>query len=357
VSDKQHSAGNRPTHGPITLADVAREAGVSRTSASRVMLGQGKVTMETRRKVWAAAELLGYVPNVNASELASGGSNTVGLLLRDAANPAYGLLFTELQKAAHQADITLVTLTISNDDQGREQVSSLHRLMGMRVAGLIVATGGVTSAQLEPFRRRLPIIRAGRPETTADIHAISYDENDAGRQLANHVADRGHSHVAVLVTDESVSYPEHVRGAAMCSALADRGVRIQRFDVAEPLDGVDDAINAALRHEVTAIMCPTDARQLHVLRAAAAAALEVPRDVSVSGCDGILPGADLLGLTTLRIPVEEVAKRTISHMAHLVGDRPTPGVVQEQIRGELIPGLTVTDARRDNLASIPRQHH
>jgi DNA-binding LacI/PurR family transcriptional regulator len=307
------------------------------------MLGQGKVTMETRRKVWAAADLLGYVPNVNASELAAGGSSAVGLLLRDAANPAYGLLFTELQKAAHQAGLTLVTLTISNDDQGREQVSSLHRLMGMRVAGLIVATGGVSSAQLEPFRRRLPIIRAGRPETTPDIHAISYDENDAGWQLANYVADRGHSDVAVLVTDELVSYPEHVRGTAMCSALAERGVRVHRFAVAQPLDGVDDAIDAALRHQVTAIMCPTDARQLHVLRAAAGAALNVPRDISVSGCDGILPGADLLGLTTLRIPVEQVAKRTIAHMASLVDNDPTPNVVQEQIRGDLIPGMTVRD--------------
>ena len=68
--------------GRVRLEDVAAAAGVSRTSASRVMLGQGKVSEETRRRVLAVADELGYVTNVAASELASGGSSTVGLLLR-----------------------------------------------------------------------------------------------------------------------------------------------------------------------------------------------------------------------------------------------------------------------------------
>jgi DNA-binding LacI/PurR family transcriptional regulator len=94
------------------------------------------------------------------------------------------MLFTELQKAAHDAGLTLVTMTISDDHRGQQQVASVHHLVGMRVAGLIVATGGVTSEQLRPFQRRTPIVRAGRPEPTGRIHALSYDEPDAGRRLA-----------------------------------------------------------------------------------------------------------------------------------------------------------------------------
>ena len=74
-----------------------------------------------------------------ARELASRTSNTVGLLLRDAANPAYGLLFTELQHAAHAVGMSVVSMTISVDQDGQQQVASLYRLLGMRVAGLIVA--------------------------------------------------------------------------------------------------------------------------------------------------------------------------------------------------------------------------
>lgn len=327
--------------GGPTLEDVATAAGVSRSSVSRVMLGQKKVSEDTRRRVFTAADRLGYVPNVLASELASRATSTIGLLLRDAGNPAYGLLFTQLQEAAHAADLTLVSMTITADDRGRRQVASLHRLMGMRVAGLVVATGGVTSEQLEPFRTRIPIIRAGRPETTPHIHAVSYDEVHAGRALAAHVAAAGHRSVAVLVTAEASSYPEYVRATTMAAELAARGVRITPIPVAVAGDGVDHALDLARDGTVTAILCPSDLRQLDVLRGLAARGLSAPDDVSVSGCDGILPGADLLGLTTYRMPVETLATRTIAHLSTLIGADPPAGVVQERLAGTLVPGRTV----------------
>lgn len=323
------------------MDDVAIAAGVSRTSVSRVFLGQNKVSEQTRRRVRAAAERLGYVPNVMASELASGASSTIGLLLRDAANPAYGLLFTELQKAAHDADLTLISMTISADDRGRRQVASLHRLMGMRVAGLLVATGGVSSEQLEPFRTRIPIMRAGRPETTSMIHAVSYDEEDSARQLARHVAGFGHRDVAVVVTREADSYPEYVRGSTAATALAEHGVRVTRLDAVDVLDGVAEAVDLVRRRAVTAVMCPSDIRLLHLLRALHTAGLSAPEDVSVTGCDGILPGLDLLGLTTVRLPVEELARRAVRHIGALIGENPPAGVVQERVRGTLVPGRTV----------------
>ncbi|WP_168199713.1 LacI family DNA-binding transcriptional regulator [Citricoccus sp. SGAir0253] len=333
-------AGGRTGHEVLTMDDVARASGVSRASVSRVLLGQKKVSEETRRKVLAAAEELGYVPNVLASGLASRGTSTLGLLLRDAANPAYGLLFTELQNAARAAGLTIVSMTVTTDDRGKRQVASLHRLMGMRVAGLIVATGDVTSEQLEPFRAKVPIMRAGRPETTDSIHAVSYDEDHAGRTLAAHVAACGHRSVAVLVTAAERSYPEYVRGTAMAAELAARGVSIVPVPVVGPTEGTAEAVDLVRRGAVSAVMCPSDLRQLELLRGLRAAGLSAPEDVSVSGCDGILPGADLLGLTTYRIPVESLAARTVAHMAGLVA-APTGAVVQERLPGRLVPGRTV----------------
>ncbi|GAA1743127.1 LacI family DNA-binding transcriptional regulator [Microbacterium paludicola] len=329
-----------PPRGP-TMEDVAAAAGVSRSSVSRVFLGQGKVSDATRARVFAIAEQLGYVPNIMASELASRGSSVVGLLLRDAANPAYGLLFTKLQEAAHEAGITLISMTISSDPRGSRQIDSLNRLMGMRVAGLIVATGGVTSSQLEPFRDRIPIIRAGRPEESGRIHAVSYDERISARALAAHVADQGHRSVAVIVTQEHASYPEYIRATGMAAELAARGVSIVPVPAVEFTDGADEAVDLVRRREVTAVMCPSDLRALHLLRRLDAAGLSAPGDVSVSGCDGILPGIDLLGLTSYRIGVERLAERTIANIAALIGDEPPQGIVRELIPGRLLSGATV----------------
>lgn len=327
----------------FTMEDVAALAGVSRASVSRVFLGQAKVSETTQAKVWAAASKLGYVPNVMASQLASGEpGRTLGLLLRDASNPAYGLLFTELQHAAQEAEWNLVSMTISRDEQGARQVAALTTLVGMRVRGLIVATGGVSSEQLEPFRTQLPIIRAGRPESLALIHAVSYDETDAAQRLADLVWRRGHRRVVVLTTPEAVSYPEWIRSSTMTQHLRALGCVVVPVTAPELGDGVAQALAAVAGGEASAIMCPSDLRALEVIRAARARGLSVPGDVSVSGCDGIIPGLDLLGLTTVRLAVRSLASRTVRSLGHLIDGTGTD-TVRELVPGQLVPGTTIAD--------------
>lgn len=322
-----------------TMEDVARAAGVSRTSVSRVFLGQAKVSKETVRRVHEVAAELGYVPNRIASGLASGGSSTVGLLLRDASNPAYGLLFTQLQLEAHAAGIDIISMTIAEDLRGHKQVAALDHLIGMQVSALIVATGGVTSEQLDPFRERLPIIRAGRPEATTRVHAVSYDEVDAGRRLGSLVAGQGHRRVAVLHTSADGSYPEWVRARAITDALQAGGAEVVSLPVRQRADQVVAAVDLAVAGEVSAIMCPSDVRALEVLREVRARGLSAPEDVSVTGCDGIMPGLDLIGLTTFRIAVEELAQRAVKNLVGLLSGQ-IQSVVHEEVAGTLVPGTT-----------------
>jgi DNA-binding LacI/PurR family transcriptional regulator len=322
------------------MADIAAEAGVSRASVSRVLRGNGRFSPETARKVMEAVRRRSYVPNLAASQLASRGTDSVGLLLRDASNPSYGRLFSELQAAGHRAGVALVTMTIGADDGGRLQVDSLTRLLGLRTRGLLVATGGVSTAQLRPFAERLPILRVGRPDDGGPIHAVSYDEEQHGRMLAAAVAAAGHRSVAVLTTAEDRSYPEFVRATSMAAELGQRAIRVVHVPVRGPLDGVQAAAGLAAAGRVTAIMCPSDTRQLEVLRALAAVGLRVPQDVSVTGCDGQLPGLDLLGLTTVRIPIERVAQRAIEAISALVVD-PTLSPVKERHLGVFVPGRTL----------------
>lgn len=336
-------------HSP-TLEDVAAAAEVSKSTASRALLGQERVSGATQQKVQAAADELGYVPNVMAAQLAHHSSSTIGLMLRDAANPAYGLLFTQLHAAAQQAGLRVLSSTIrpGQGDRGLEQLSSLQWLMGLRVSGLIVATGGVRSEDLLPFHGQIPIIRAGRPETSAAVHAVSYDEPLAARELVSHVCAQGHRRVAVLRSAENVSYPEYIRASAMLENLEAEGVEALEIPVSHTDRGVDRATDLVEQGRVTAVMCPSDMRQLELIRALQAAGFSVPEDVSVSGCDGVIPGIDVMGLTSYRIGVEQLAERVIANMQRLlqptgspVGEPGPSGVVRELIPGRLLEGRTV----------------
>ncbi|MCI1019663.1 LacI family DNA-binding transcriptional regulator [Microbacterium sp. C5A9] len=326
----------------VTISDVAAAAGVSRATATRALKGEGRFAPETQERILAEAERLGYVRNTMAAELAAGRTGTVGLMLRDASNPAYGLLFSRLQDEAHRRGLDLVTVTIGADEQGAEQVNALHRLLGMRVAGLIVATGGITAAQLAPFADQVPIVRAGRVETAEGIHTAHYDDPSHGELLASHVLSLGHSRVVVLSGAEDVSLAEHLRATAMEQTLRAGGASVTLLSVgAAPTDGVDEALDA-VRAGATAVMCASDYRQLAVMRALRDAGLSVPGDVSVTGCDGILPGADLLGLTTLRIPVEAVAAAAVETMQRLLSGSDADAVptVRQPFVGTLVPGTT-----------------
>lgn len=330
----------------VTISDVALAAGVSRATATRALKGEGRFAPETRDRIVEAAERLGYVRNTAAAELAAGRTGTVGLMLRDASNPVYGLLFSRLEEEAHRRGLDLVTVTIGEDQRGARQVGALHRLLGMRVAGLIVATGGVSTDQLEPFADQVPILRAGRMEPEGRIHSVYYDESVHGRMLGEHVVALGHRRVVVLAASADASYPEHLRAAAMQSALSDADVQMTVLAVgAGPEEGLGEALDA-VRAGATAVMCASDSRQLAFMRAARACGLDVPGDVSVTGCDGILPGADLLGLTTVRVPVEDVAVAAIDSMQKLLTADAGIETVRRGFTGPLIPGTTAAPVAR-----------
>nr|WP_269449907.1 LacI family DNA-binding transcriptional regulator [Auraticoccus cholistanensis] len=272
-----------------------------------------------------------------ATELAAGGTGVIGLMLRDAANPVYGQLFSCLEVAAVRAGVELITVTIGSDPRGERQVQALRRLLGMRVAGLLVATGGVDSTQLEPFAAEVPMVRVGRPEASARVFAESYDEEWHGHQLAERVRALGHRRVVVLGAAPETSYGEHLRAEALAGALA--GLDVRRVATGpDPTDGVGAAL-AEVDAGATAVLCASDVRQLAVLRALATRGASA----STTGWDGLMPGVDLLGLTTVRMPVEEAAEAAVARLAGLLADEPLSVPTHRSWRGELVPGRTLTE--------------
>lgn len=359
--------GPLPGSRPPTMEDVARASGLSRSTVSRVFTGDDRVSPDAQIKVREAARLLGYAPNMAASTLAGRRQGHLGLLIRDATNPAYGVLHSELNRAAAAASRALITVTARRHEYGHAETQGLQHLIGLGVAGLFVSTGVTPPEEIIAASSSRPMMIVGRPNDDPRINSVSYDERMHGRLMADHIAAHGHRAIAVLRGPELYSRVFLLRARSLVDRCAQLGIRTVEVDLLPVEHGVERALDAAAEQSLTCVVCPVDYVALDLLRAARRRGISVPEDVSVVGFDGAADGLDLIGLTTVSLPVREVARTAVAHMVRMVeadGSRPdtpiaplpstgatTPSEQGDEtpfdtvehvlIPGELVPGSTL----------------
>lgn len=296
------SASDSHTRPPATMADVARAAQVSRATVSRVLSGAVEVSPETRSRVLAAVNGLGYVPSIGAQQLAAGKSRSIGLLIRDSRNPTYGLLQSQVQKWADEFGLHVVTAMPTFYRGAHQEMTALRRLIGMRVGGLLIASGVVRTEDLQQFLPMVPVVSVGRPEQDPGVYGVSYDERDNATQIAHAVHGHGHRRIAVLVPRSDRSLAENTRGEVAASVLEELGCEVTRIELR--LLGVGGEGNAELLEliragAITAVVFPADRRMLSFVDHARRVGIESPRDISVIGCDGVLEGLSYMELATM----------------------------------------------------------
>ena len=121
----------------VTIVDVAREAGVSKSSAARVLAGRGSASQATQQRVHAAAQRLGYRPNALAKAMISGSSNTIAVMIPDVASPFFSAVVRGASDAAHAAGFEVL---LGNTDNDRDvQARSIEVLREKQVDGFVIA--------------------------------------------------------------------------------------------------------------------------------------------------------------------------------------------------------------------------
>lgn len=328
----------------VTMAEVAHEAGVSRATVSRVLSGSAEVAPERRDRILAAIDALGYIPSAGAQQLAGGRSRSIGLLIRDSRNPTYGLLHSEVQRHADEAGLEVITAMPTSYRGAPHEMDALRRLLSLRVGGLLVATGVVRTADLTQFAPVLPVVSVGRPEDDPAVYGVSYDEIGNGHAIARSLHDHGHRRVAVVCPPTEHSLAESLRGRTVTAVLRELGcevVEVPTTQFGTAADGTDRVIDLAREGAVTAAMFSSDLRMLDFVSRARGVGVEVPRDLAVIGCDGVMHGLEYMGLASLRVPVEEVARRSVEVIAQMMADRESVGIRHETYTGQLLPGASL----------------
>lgn len=308
--------------GRITMADVARQAGVSTATVSFVLNNTKTVTPDVQRRVEAAVEALGYRPSHAAQMLRTGRSLALGLIIPDLTNPFFPKLAQDIEQEARERGYA-VLLADSHDDPALqdEHVATLEQ-RGVDLLIVVPVMG-----PRRPLRASVPLVALDREALgAAQVHS---DKRQGGQLAAQHLLDLGHRQVAVLTGPlRAGQVGDRVQG--MLDTLAAAGVSVpdarryvSDYSLIAGREGARELLRAA--PGFTALLCASDTLALGALSALHEAGLRVPDQVSLVGFDDI-PWAPLSAppLTTVRQDTRQLARLALD--LALRGEDATPGV-------------------------------
>lgn len=233
-----------------TIGDVAREAGVSRSTVSSVLTGRKFVSPETRARIEAAIAELDYSVNTGARALATSRTMTFGVVVRfheAEFSPALATYLVAFSDAARERGYAVMLLT---EADGAEAVR--QAIAGRRVDGLILLNVLDDDPRLEPISRsRYPAVLVGDPEDARGIDAVDLDFAAAAHLLVDHLADAGHRDAMFVRWPEELytggaTYATRFERAALGRA-AERGVRLVPVPVPVGPEQVRETLRAALQ--------------------------------------------------------------------------------------------------------------
>ena len=304
----------------VTMREVARQAGVSVATVSRVLNASGPVGEGTRQRILQTAGRLRYVPNGTARNLKASATATVGVLLPDLYGDFYSEVIRGVEGAARAARYH--TLLASVHD-GPDELTAALRTMAGRVDGLVVMSPDIEGDVLRAgLPAGLPVVVLGG--AVAGHGSVAIDDAAGAEAMTRHLLGLGHRRVA-LVSGPPGNADARARRAGYDRALAEAG---RGASPALVLDGAFteasgyDAVAAflALSPRPTALFCANDAMAIGALRALREAGLDVPGDVAVAGFDDV-PVARYVtpALTTVHVPIDEMGAHAVGAVLDAVG--------------------------------------
>jgi LacI family transcriptional regulator len=301
----------------VTIVDVAREAGVSYTTVSRVLNNKGNVKSETRERVLMAMTRLGYVVDQRARSLAGGRSQIIGLLVHDVGTSYTGEIIRGIDAELSSAQYDLLLYT-THRRKTKESAYVVTLTRGM-ADGLLLVLPRNPGAYLETLHQHgfphVLIDHQGGDEEAPAVAAANWQ----GAYIATeYLIELGHRRIG-FITGAMDQMCAQDRLAGYETALADHGITcdpelVYEGDFFQPLGYAGGSALLELPDPPTAIFASNDVSAFGVMEAVREHGLRIPKDVSVLGFDDIPQAAHVHPpLTTIRQPLEEMG-RAATHM-------------------------------------------
>ncbi|MEA9984114.1 MULTISPECIES: LacI family DNA-binding transcriptional regulator [Subtercola] len=315
---------------PASIADVARVAGVSVPTVSRVLTGAAKVSAERRERVQRAIVELGYRPNSAARALVSGKQTIIAVMTSDTTIYGYSATIEGIEVAAREAGFFVVISVIEFSDAA-EVDRAVSLALGQPLAGIIVLKFDPAGVQiLKSLPRDIPLV-AVSGELDDSLSQAVLDEEAAGAEMTRYLLGLGHA------TVHHVSIPpsrkEDGRTIGWRKALAEAGAETPPIISASWAadSGVRIGLGLAARPDITAVFCGNDEVAMGVIAGVVDSGRRVPDDVSVVGFDDHpLSRIWRPGITTAMQDFGSLGKRAFSLLALQIEGEESPARSSER---------------------------
>ena len=328
TTTRQAEKSSRAPHGPAAkLEEVAKAAGVSPSTVSRILNGTAVVSEAKQKAVGDAIAKLGFVPNPIARGLAGGRTLSIGVITQAIDSPYYGAALRGIEDVLDPSGYC--PLFVSGHWNDAAEARCIDVLRSRRVDGIIVLTGHLADQALKTCARTVPVVVTGRTLKAPGLFSLNFDNFEGGRLATRHLIELGHRHIAFITGDpEHPDATERMRGYR--AALAESGISYDpslvvpgAYTEQSGLLAVDRLLTERLRF--TAIFAANDQMAFGAALGLQRRSLRVPEDISIVGFDDLPTSLYAIPpLSTVHQPAYELGRLAASAILQLIaGNRPT----------------------------------
>lgn len=315
----------------MTIKDIARLAGVSVSTVSRVLNNHPDVSQEAYDKVMAVVEENNYIPNTSARDLGKSSTDNIGLVVRGLSNPFYTKIIAEIGSQIEKAGYTMVMQQIGASDD--EVMTGALMEREKKLQGLIFLGGRLDYSKEQVSSINVPFVCCSFNNRygslgKSDYSSVSIDDNQAAYDAVERLYNQGHRKIAVLLSRPDDGSVSQMRYEGYERAFNDFGIErdddliisINSYNIAEAYKGMKEWLQKGI--DFTAIFSISDNLALGAMKALKEAGIDVPGDCSIVAIDGIEVSEYMNPvLTTLCQPMQEMGRQAVELLTGIIEDK------------------------------------
>lgn len=305
-----------------TMADIAKETGVAKSTVSRYFNG-GYVKDETRKRIKEVVDRVGYEPSAAARNLKSKRTKLIGVVAPTLKSTVTGRQMTEIDNFLKKKGYS--TLILNTDHDPSREIEAIEHLSSLRADGIILIATNISEAhQRLQKSSRIPILALGQQFRGGT--SVIYDDYEAGFEVGEYAKDMGHEdilYIGVSEYDEAVGI-KRKKGVLDGLGLPKGATKVNMLETAFSYEDARKVIRSSLKkHVPTLIICATDQMALAALKEATDMGLSVPDDVSIIGFGGY-EMSELVNpsITSVRFENEKAGEVAAATLLSMIEEEP-----------------------------------